>query len=119
MKYLCHISMPTIPTNKRRYWQGEPSTRHYKAPWYNTRAWQKRRQEYLNEQPNNRLCQECLKQGKIKAIGVTKGDWVLDHIKRVGSYPEQQREQAFWDYNNQQGLCKPCHDIKSAKEKNG
>ena len=48
------------------------------------------------------FCEECLKQGKY-----TKAT-VVDHI-----VPHCGDPKLFWDENNWQALCKPCHDKKT------
>lgn len=67
-----------------------------------TSAWQKARQEYLNGHP---LCVECAKRGVL-----TKAT-VVDHI-----HPHRGDPVLFWDRDNWQPLCKPCHDKKTGDE---
>lgn len=86
----------------------EPRTRKYRAEWYDTRRWRNVRKHHLM---NNPLCVHCRDKGLITAATV------LDHIKNVGSYEEHERETAFWNEDNWQGLCVPCHNRKSQKEK--
>ena len=75
---------------------------------YDTQRWRVERKQHLSDNP---LCVECIK------IDIATPATVLDHIKNVASYPTMERDKAFWDKKNRQGLCKSCHDIKSAKEK--
>lgn len=70
-----------------------------------TSRWQKYRITYLVRNP---LCAECLKVDKV--VPAT----VVDHIK-----PHKGDHKLFWDPKNQQSLCKPCHDRKTAKEDGG
>ncbi len=49
------------------------------------------------------LCAECLRQGR--AVPATQ----RDHIKPLA-------EGGIDDETNEQGLCRPCHDVKSAAE---
>ena len=71
---------------------------------YNT-AWQRASKAYLIKHP---FCVECLKHGiHTKAT-------VVDHIK-----PHKGDNSLFWDKNNWQPLCKPCHDRKTAMEDGG
>ena len=71
---------------------------------YNT-AWQRASKAYLIKHP---FCVECLKHGiHTKAT-------VVDHIK-----PHKGDNSLFWDKNNWQPLCKPCHDRKTATEDGG
>ena len=70
---------------------------------YKKSIWQKIRKQKLMQSP---LCEFCIKRGKQRAtvcidhIQAHRGNWKL-----------------FLDFNNLQGLCKKCHNIKSAKEK--
>jgi 5-methylcytosine-specific restriction enzyme A len=66
------------------------SKRGYNSQWY------KARKAYLKE---HCLCVECLKFGHITAANV------VDHIK-----PHRGNNVLFWDMNNWQALCAPCHD---------
>lgn len=72
--------------------------------------WQQYRVKYLRDNP---LCVECQKLGKITAASV------IDHITphklfdAIESKDQQRIEKArqlFWNPNNHQALCKPCHD---------
>jgi 5-methylcytosine-specific restriction protein A len=64
--------------------------------------WQKAREGYLRNHP---LCANHEKQGQlVKAT-------VVDHIT-----PHKGDKDLFWDSNNWQPLCKPCHDEKTARE---
>jgi hypothetical protein len=53
----------------------------------------------------NPLCVECERQGRITPATV------VDHI-----IPHKGNLELFWDEDNLQALCKPCHDRKTAKE---
>ena len=64
------------------------------------RAGQRDRQQVLDDEP---LCRECLK------LGLTTPSAVVDHIVRLADGGSDERD-------NKQGLCKPCHDAKSAAE---
>lgn len=64
--------------------------------------WQRLRKQYLREHP---LCVRCHRIGRL--IPAT----VVDHIT-----PHSGDMRLFWDVNNLQALCKPCHDKKTAKE---
>lgn len=66
------------------------------------KKWQKARARYLKEHP---LCAECLRNGR--AVTAT----VVDHIK-----PHRGDPILFWDEENWQSLCKPCHDKKTWNE---
>ncbi len=71
---------------------------------YDTR-WRKARALYLSQHP---LCAECRRQGRTVAASV------VDHIR-----PHKGNRTLFWDERNWQGLCKPCHDAKTAREDGG
>ena len=64
--------------------------------------WRRARQAYLASHP---LCVPCREAGHLEAATV------VDHI-----VPHQGRSELFWDEANWQGLCKPCHDAKTARE---
>jgi 5-methylcytosine-specific restriction protein A len=51
------------------------------------------------------LCAECKREGRIRA-----GE-VVDHIE-----PHRGDWSKFWDSNNWQSLCDPCHRRKTADE---
>ena len=65
-------------------------------------AWQKASKAYLREHP---LCVECLK------CGIYTQATVVDHVK-----PHRGDKVLFWNRNNWQSLCKPCHDKKTGRE---
>lgn len=67
-----------------------------------TYAWQKAREGYLRNHP---LCKLHQDQGRVVAATV------VDHI-----IPHKGDRSLFWDSNNWQPLCKPCHDHKTATE---
>lgn len=71
---------------------------------YNS-AWRRARSSFLMEHP---LCEECLRKGR------TTPATVVDHI-----IPHKGNRDLFWDDENWQALCKPCHDRKTAKEDGG
>ena len=64
--------------------------------------WRSASRAYLREHP---LCVECMKHGKYTQAAV------VDHI-----VPHRGDSKLFWDRNNWQPLCKPCHDRKTGRE---
>lgn len=70
-----------------------------------TYAWQKVRAAFLKDNPR---CAEHARQGRL-AIAT-----VVDHTT-----PHNGDEVLFWDKNNWQPLCKPCHDAKTCAEDGG
>ena len=58
--------------------------------------WQKASRLFLDANP---LCVMCAKAGR------TAGATVVDHIR-----PHKGNKESFWDIDNWQALCKPCHD---------
>lgn len=66
------------------------------------KKWQNASKRYLTAHP---LCEICKKNGKC-----TKAT-VVDHIK-----PHRGNPELFWNPENWQALCKPCHDHKTGKE---
>jgi 5-methylcytosine-specific restriction protein A len=67
--------------------------------------WRKVRNTYLKANP---LCVVCFAKCLIVPANV------VDHIK-----PHKGDKNLFWDEDNYQPLCKPCHDAKTAKEDGG
>ena len=65
--------------------------------------WHKARTTYIKRNP---LCVHCLAEGKT----VAGSD--VDHIIRH----KGQADPLFWDRNNWQTLCKPCHSRKTRQE---
>ena len=61
--------------------------------------WRKARTRYLAEHP---LCASCLADGRLTAATV------VDHVMAHGG-----NRQVFWDCDNWQAMCKPCHDSKT------
>lgn len=70
--------------------------------WRSSRRYRIARRHYLNSHP---LCAQCA------ADGYTVGADELDHI-----LPVHKRADLFWDQDNWQGLCSPCHKKKSNVE---
>jgi len=91
------ISLPIeMYIESNQSWGGD--TGHYRASaWTNLAASHKRAFP---------LCVECEKKGIVRMAKVT------DHI-----IPAKQRPDLFYDWENLQSLCHPCHNAKSAKER--
>lgn len=73
------------------------------VPWmkidkviYTHSRWRTARKRFLNANP---LCKEHKERGLV--VEAT----IVDHI-----IPHRGNERLFWDENNWQSLCKPCHD---------
>jgi 5-methylcytosine-specific restriction enzyme A len=64
--------------------------------------WRKVRPCYLAKHP---LCASCLGDGRLTAATV------VDHV-----VPHRGDQDLFWNQGNWQGLCKRCHDAKTARE---
>ena len=64
--------------------------------------WRRARAAYLARNP---LCVPCQAAGRLAPATV------VDH--RV---PHRGDQKLFWNEGNWQGLCKPCHDAKTARE---
>jgi 5-methylcytosine-specific restriction protein A len=64
--------------------------------------WRRAGAAYLARHP---LCGPCQAAGRLKLATV------VDHI-----VPHRGDPGLFWDEDNWQGLCKPCHDAKTARE---
>lgn len=75
------------------------SARGYDSEWRKVRA------AYLVVNP---VCVVCERGGRV--VAATE----VDHIKAHKGDP-----QLFWDENNWQALCKPCHSRKTVSEDGG
>ena len=64
--------------------------------------WRRARAAYLTRHP---LCVPCQAAGRVVSA------MVVDHV-----VPHRGDPVLFWDEANWQGLCKPCHDVKTARE---
>jgi 5-methylcytosine-specific restriction enzyme A len=86
-------------TKRQRYDEGRgtASERGYGS------RWQKARAIWL---ANNPLCVQCKAEGRIVAANE------VDHIT-----PHKGNMAIFWDSDNWQSLCKPCHSKKTAEGK--
>lgn len=93
----CEDHQDKIRTKDRQ--RGTAHQRGYDAKW------DKARLEHLDEQP---LCADHMKRGYIEAATV------VDHIE-----PHKGNKELFWDRDNWQSLCKPCHDRKTQLEDRG
>ncbi|MFK3973764.1 HNH endonuclease [Pseudomonas sp. NPDC087358] len=67
--------------------------------------WQKAREGFLRKHP---LCVHCEQRGRVTAATD------VDHIT-----PHRGDKDLFWDRQNWQGLCHPCHSVKTATEDGG
>jgi 5-methylcytosine-specific restriction protein A len=83
----------------RKAWA--PSSRLRPVERKRGRAGQRDRAKVIAEEP---LCRTCLDQGR------TSPTEFVDHIKPLAWGGSDER-------SNKQGLCKPCHDAKSAAER--
>lgn len=75
----------------RRYEKKKPFAHLYKGA-----TWENLRLTRLQEEP---FCRFCTRKGLKIPAGV------VDHIE-----PHKGDEDLFYDYDNLQSLCKPCHD---------
>jgi 5-methylcytosine-specific restriction protein A len=82
-------------------WAGAERYRKDYNAWYHTARWHRLRALVLREEP---LCRAHL------AKGETRDTAVADHIK-----PHRGDARLMWDRANLQGLCKDCHDAKTAR----
>lgn len=72
-------------------------------------GWRKASEAFLKLRVN-RNCRRCLEKHPPK----TRSSTVVDHI-----IPHRGDLKLFWDRSNWQGLCKRCHDKKTATEDGG
>lgn len=113
-KRLCiepNCSRPVIPGGCRCAEHTEnaarrrDSARQERASLYKTKRWESIRRGVLERQG---LCVICLREGRYTPATV------VDHIA-----PHRGDQRLFYDMNNLQGLCKACHDRKTAAEDGG
>jgi 5-methylcytosine-specific restriction enzyme A len=82
-----------------------PFRRSSAARGYDAR-WRAYRLSYLDDHP---FCSLCAAVGRLTAATV------VDHKK-----PHCGDAKLFWDPNNHQALCKPCHDaVKQSEDRTG
>lgn len=86
-----HAKQNQREADRRR---GSARERGYSSRWDRYSKW------FLS-QPDNALCVECFKHGKVKASECT------DHI-----VPAEPDSEVFWDSDNHQALCIPCNSRK-------
>ncbi|WP_347268818.1 HNH endonuclease signature motif containing protein [Paracoccus sp. (in: a-proteobacteria)] len=88
---------------KPRKWDGKGSrqSRGYGAAWDRLRVAILTRDKWL--------CQECMRQGRARPLGVLPRDHAVDHIT-----PKAQGGSD--DPDNLQSLCDPCHTAKTARD---
>lgn len=79
--------------------RGTSASRGYGSRW---RAY---RLAYLRSHP---LCAQCEREGRLSPATV------VDHI-----VPHRGDRALFWQHDNHQPLCKPCHDRKTATDDGG
>ncbi|MCJ8139366.1 HNH endonuclease [Falsirhodobacter halotolerans] len=72
------------------------------AEFYRTERWRAGRLSFLARHP---LCADCGSLGQV--VAATE----VDHIT-----PHRGDARLMWDRRNWQGLCKPCHSRKTARE---
>ena len=82
--------------NVKRLERASSTQRGYDRRWRNARA------GYLRSHP---FCVQCAKADRYITASV------VDHIT-----PHRGDQDLFWDTDNWQALCKPCHDRKTAIE---
>ncbi|MGE6740256.1 HNH endonuclease [Allorhizobium pseudoryzae] len=74
--------------------------------WYSTKEWWKLRSSQIKTKPHCRFCAQS---------GVFRAAEIVDHVK-----PHRGDRALFFDPNNLQSLCKPCHDrLKQGAERRG
>lgn len=87
--------LKVLPAAKR----ASAAARGYDARWRKARA------HYLR---SHGLCVHCERKGRV--VAATE----VDHI-----VPHRGDDALFWNEDNWQALCKPCHSTKTANEDGG
>jgi 5-methylcytosine-specific restriction enzyme A len=109
------VGCPALVPSRQRYCKGHDGDRKAEVRrWDASRPlahkrgydmrWHKYRDWYLSEHP---LCVECEKAGRAEAAVI------VDHIVPVKSKDDP----LFWDPENHQSLCRPCHDGKTGSDR--
>jgi 5-methylcytosine-specific restriction protein A len=115
-----------VPSAAKRWCAGSPSCRNFASKdgrcpdhqrskertssegWHHlySAAWQRYRRAYLQAHPLCVLCR--LRDGTLTPARI------VDHVR-----PHRGDHDRFWDPDNHQAVCKPCHDRKTATEDGG
>lgn len=90
---LCACQEAATRARKRRHDQRRPNSRQRGY----TREWEALRAEFLRLHPSCAFC----------GASAT----VVDHVK-----PHRGDKALFWNWNNLQALCKPCHDSDKQRQ---
>lgn len=101
----CGATLPQsgyCPAHQKAVYQRQDERRGSAASRGYDSRWAKARRTYLARNP---LCVTCSDRHIVTAATV------VDHI-----IPHQGDQKLFWDTDNWQALCKPCHDSKTASE---
>ena len=91
-----HIDDSKIYNEKYNETRDEIDDIYYSTKWRKLRKW------FIDKNP---ICAECLKNDLIVAAEI------VDHIVEVRDGGD------FFDIDNLQSLCRHCHNIKTAKER--
>lgn len=94
----CERHIDETNNAQRRYdrTRGTTAERGYGA------RWQRAARRYLRQNP---LCVQCQTRGRVKQSAE------VDH-----KTPHENDQELFWDEDNWQALCKPCHTRKTRRE---
>jgi 5-methylcytosine-specific restriction enzyme A len=79
------------PSKNNRFWIG----------WYKTAAWARLRKWQLQREP---ICRFCKRDGRITEANT------VDHVT-----PHRGDKALFFDRENLQSLCKPCHSSEKQR----
>lgn len=90
---LCACQIARQRERKRRHDQKRPNSRQRGY----TRGWEKLRAEFMHLHP---CCAFCGAEAQV-----------VDHVK-----PHRGDKALFWNWNNLQSLCKPCHDREKQRQ---
>lgn len=95
--------IPTFRPPRLRQFKPADNRPSARQRGYDSR-WDKYRKWFLS-QPENAVC---------KMPGCNQPATVVDHV-----VPHKGNQELFWLESNHQGLCKRCHDSKTAREDGG
>ena len=94
-------SAPKHSDRHRAALERQVDRQRVRVGWYNTKRWRVSRGVYLRHNP---LCARCAEADR------TEQATLVDHV-----IPHRGDYTLFWDMDNWQALCTPCHNFKTGK----
>lgn len=95
--------LPSVEQARKQGQKDYNRTKRKNQAFYDSRAWRKLSKLYRRQNP---LCVKCKAKGFVKAVQI------VDHVVSIMDGGEPLAE------SNLQSLCIPCHNTKTAEERN-